>query len=514
VPTLHVVVPALNEAANIRRVLDDLRAAGARHAERFALSLVLIDDGSSDGTGELACELAGNLDLTLVHHDTPRGPGRAFASGFRHLAPLVADDDYVLTLEADNTSRLELVDAMFRRIDEGYDAVFASPYMYGGGILQTSPLRVVLSHLANTFVKEFLGIRGLLTVSSFFRLYRGEAVRRLQSHFGPEIVERSGFECMVEMALKLVYLRMRIAELPMVLDTSRRIGKSKMGLTATGLGYLALFRRKAAWQEMASLAAPVSPEGEPLPRGDTIEVGAPVAHSHYDHYSAEMVRRLNGVFGLVDARANERIAAHVIGHDVLDLGCGFGSLVDHLRRRGLAAVGIDILDSQITAGRERFPEADLRLVEIGPLPFADSSFDTVVLKESLHHLAAEGDIDDAMSELARICRRRVVVFEPNASVPLKLGRTLIGHVDPICPAPMARGFLEHAGFTVQSVTHSDALAFPLSGGYVSRPLLPRRAAALALRLDDALVRRLGQRVAWRYLMVADKSEALERRPSQ
>jgi dolichol-phosphate mannosyltransferase len=252
VPTLHVVIPALNEAGNIGRVLEDLRAAGGRYADRFTLRLLLIDDGSSDGTGDLAVELADDLDLTVLRHDRPRGPGRAFASGFRHLAPLLEEDDFVLTLEADNTSRLEIMDAMLHRIDEGYGAVLASPYMYGGGILQTTPLRIGLSHLANTFVKEFLGIHGLLTVSSFYRLYRGEAVRLLQGYFGPEILERSGFECMVEMVMKMTYLRMPLSEVPMVLDTSRRVGKSKMRLTQTSVGYFALFRRKSVWRKVIS----------------------------------------------------------------------------------------------------------------------------------------------------------------------------------------------------------------------------------------------------------------------
>jgi glycosyltransferase involved in cell wall biosynthesis len=252
VPTLHVVMPALDEAPNVGRVVEDLRAAHERLGAELALRLVLVDDGSSDGTSESARAAAGDLDVTVLRHETPQGPGRAFATGFGSLAPLVLDDDYVLTLEADNTSRLELVDQMLRRSREGYDAVFASPYAYGGGIVQTNTLRTGLSHLANTFAKEFLGIHGLLTVSSFFRLYQGVAFRRLQHEFGPAIVERAGFESMVELVLKMVYLGMSISEVPMVLDSGRRVGKSKMRIMRTGVGYIALFRHKRAWRTIAS----------------------------------------------------------------------------------------------------------------------------------------------------------------------------------------------------------------------------------------------------------------------
>jgi dolichol-phosphate mannosyltransferase len=167
------------------------------------------------------------------------------------LSEIVADDDYVLTIEADNTSRIDLFDVMKRRSDEGYDVVLASPYAYGGSIVHTTPVRVAVSHIANAFVKEFLGIHGLLTVSSFFRLYRGSAIRSLQRHYGPGILECAGFECMVELVLKMVYLRMSISEVPMILDSSRRVGPSKMRVGRTAAGYMGLFVRKQAWRRAA-----------------------------------------------------------------------------------------------------------------------------------------------------------------------------------------------------------------------------------------------------------------------
>ena len=229
-----------------------------------------------------------------------------------------------------------------------------------------------------------------------------------------------------------------------------------------------------------------------------------MTHAHYDHYTPQMIDRLDGVFGIVDARVNCRIAQYVVGPRVLDFGCGFGSLVDHLRGAGDEAVGIDILDHQVEAGLRRFPLADLRLVTEGPLDFPDQSFDTVILKESLHHLAAEGDIVAATREIARVCRGRVVVYEPNPSIPLRLGRTIIGHVDPICPPADARQILERAGFAVREIHYSDALAFPLSGGYVSRPLMPRAAVPAVFAVDEVVVRLLGRFAAWRYLIVAEK----------
>jgi glycosyltransferase involved in cell wall biosynthesis len=246
--SLYIVIPVLNEAPNLPRLFDGLHAV-ARQTAGFEVFVVLVDDGSTDETPQLAEQLASGLDLTVLTHDTNRGPGNAFGTAFAHLASRVRADDLVVTMEGDNTSRIELIAAMLRRSDEGYDAVFASPYMYGGGILHTRPSRVILSHVANAFVKEFLGVHGLLTVSSFFRVYRGASLRRLQECYGERIIERDGFESMIEVVMKMMYLRLSISELPMVLDTTLREGRSKLNTTRTTLGYLALFRHKRIWRQ-------------------------------------------------------------------------------------------------------------------------------------------------------------------------------------------------------------------------------------------------------------------------
>jgi dolichol-phosphate mannosyltransferase len=249
--SLYVVVPVLNEARNMSRFFDDLRNTKHEIAN-IDVRVVLVDDGSSDGTAEIARTCARGLDLTVLSHPVNSGPGFAFGTAFAHLAELVRPGDFVLTMEGDNTSRCDLIKAMLHRVQEGHDAVFASPYMYGGGILNTRPLRVLLSHVANTVVKELLGVHGLLTVSSFFRLYRASSLRRLQACYGNRVIERRGFESMVELVMKMMYLRMSISELPMVLDTTRREGQSKLSIRRTSRGYLALLFYKREWQERAA----------------------------------------------------------------------------------------------------------------------------------------------------------------------------------------------------------------------------------------------------------------------
>jgi dolichol-phosphate mannosyltransferase len=251
---LFILIPVLNEAGNIPRLVDGLRSLSTKLYNRFDVCILLVDDGSQDHTAQVAKQSAAEsrIQLNVLRHETNQGPGQAFATGFTHLSSLVEERDLVLTMEGDNTSRVELVEQMLVRLAEGFEVVFASPYTYGGQIINTSAYRIFLSSIANLFIKEMLGIHGILTVSSFFRLYRVPALKKLQSAYGPGIVERSGFECMVEMTMKMVNLQISISEVPMVLDTQARVGKSRMKIAKTIRGYLILWFLKRKWLELAA----------------------------------------------------------------------------------------------------------------------------------------------------------------------------------------------------------------------------------------------------------------------
>ena len=245
---LYIIVPVFNEAKNLEELFRAFRSLSKEFSADLNVKFILVDDGSNDGTGKIADQMTKDLNLTLLTHSVNSGPGKAFATAFGHIASILHDDDWVVTMEGDNTSRLELMRQMYTRTKEGYDVVLASPYMFGGGVTNTSSLRVVLSHVANAFVKEFLGIHGIHTMSSFFRLYRGIVVRRLQTQYGPCILERAGFESMIELLLKMINLQTKISEVPMLLDTAHNKGKSKMKILHTMLGYMMLWIVKRKWK--------------------------------------------------------------------------------------------------------------------------------------------------------------------------------------------------------------------------------------------------------------------------
>jgi dolichol-phosphate mannosyltransferase len=86
-------------------------------------------------------------------------------------------------------------------------------------------------------------------MSSFFRLYTGSLLAQLQAEFGPGILECAGFECMVELLMKAVLLRAPISEVEMLLDSSQRVGQSKMKILRTIRGYMGLVRRRRKWSQ-------------------------------------------------------------------------------------------------------------------------------------------------------------------------------------------------------------------------------------------------------------------------
>ena len=245
---IYFIIPVFNEAENIATLFGSLKQLVLELEPEHNLHFILVNDGSSDGTREALTQQAGSLNLTVINHEVNKGPGRAFGTAFHHISTFIQGSDWVVTMEGDNTSRHELLQQMLTRTKEGYDVVLASPYLYGGGITNTSSFRVFLSHMANTFLREFLGIHGIATMSSFFRLYRGSVIQKLQAQYGTQIIERRGFESMIEQLLKMIYLEVKISEVAMLLDTSRRAGKSKMKILRTIRGYFSLWTEKNKWR--------------------------------------------------------------------------------------------------------------------------------------------------------------------------------------------------------------------------------------------------------------------------
>jgi len=233
---IRFVIPAYDEAENIPDLLADL----APRARELGARVIVVDDGSTDGTEQAIQEHRQDLHLAVVRHRQNRGLGTALNSGLRAALGEAADGDAIVTLEADNTSNLDDLPKMLERFDEGYDLVLASVYAPGGEIIGVEQWRLAASKAVSSTFRLLGGLREIHTLSSLYRVYRAGTLRRAAETYGYLLVREPGFAANVELLLKLYNAGARVAEVPTVNDWRKRRGVSKMSLRPTVLAYLRL----------------------------------------------------------------------------------------------------------------------------------------------------------------------------------------------------------------------------------------------------------------------------------
>lgn len=233
-----VVVPAFEEEANVPRLLRDL---ASRPALWSGGRVILVDDGSADATVATAHAHRGPLPLEVLELGRNQGPGRAFDAGFRRALALAGPDDVVLTMEADTTSDLDAAEGMIAAASAGAGVVLASHHD-GGALANVTAHRRLLSRAASSAIRRSAGLDAR-TVSSFFRAYRADALRAGYAAHGDGLIREPGFACKAELLIKLSRLGVGVAEVPVVLDWSRREGASKLRVLPTVAGYARLMGR-------------------------------------------------------------------------------------------------------------------------------------------------------------------------------------------------------------------------------------------------------------------------------
>ena len=235
---IYFLIPTFNEGDVTKLVLGI--KSDTKELNNYQIDVRLIDDGSSIST-TCNVESTPNFSVRVDKLAVNLGPGGAFANGFRTLPSNLSDQDIVILLEGDGTSDLKLIPKMINRLNEmpdGYDLVLASPYTFGGNLKSISLFRRILSSIANESSRLILDLRGLWTLSSFFRVARGSSINKLQRMYGEEIILSNGFECMVEFLVKCKSLDFTISEVASTVDQNNRAGRSRMKIFKTIFGYL------------------------------------------------------------------------------------------------------------------------------------------------------------------------------------------------------------------------------------------------------------------------------------
>lgn len=210
-----VVVPTYDEASNVGPLVEQLLALPE------GLSVVLVDDASPDGTGEVADALAARHPgrVWVIHRGAKKGLGTAYLEGMGRALSLGATD--VLTMDADFSHDPSHVPALLLAAAEA-DVVIGSRYVAGGGVLGSPPVRRFLSRGANLLAHAALGL-ATRDATAGFRLHRREPLEALP--LGR--VLSSGYSFPLEMTFLAERAGFRVTEVP-ILFRDRRHGRSKI----------------------------------------------------------------------------------------------------------------------------------------------------------------------------------------------------------------------------------------------------------------------------------------------
>jgi dolichol-phosphate mannosyltransferase len=217
-PATWVVIPTYNEAENleplVRAILPALASAAGAHR------VLIVDDSSPDGTGELADRLAVELDSVEVLHRTVKdGLGRAYAAGFERA--LAGGAELVIQMDADFSHDPAHLPALIAAAGDA-DLVIGSRYVSGGGVTEWGALRRLLSRGGSWYARTVLGVP-VRDLTGGFKCFRRELLETLSlSGF-----QTAGFGFQVEVTYRAARAGARVREVP-ILFRNRRVGTSKM----------------------------------------------------------------------------------------------------------------------------------------------------------------------------------------------------------------------------------------------------------------------------------------------
>jgi dolichol-phosphate mannosyltransferase len=212
-----IVIPTYNEADNLVQMAAELMTLGLD-----GLEILIIDDNSPDGTGQIADELAAQYPnkLHVIHRPGKMGLGTAYITGFRYALEIRAD--HIIQMDADFSHSPSYLPLFLDRMDE-CDVVIGSRYAPGGGVDERwSPWRRFLSWGGNFYARVITGLRVHDTTGGF-KCFRRQALLALDL----ERIRSEGYAFQIEMAYACQRKGLRLCEIPIYFE-DRSMGRSKM----------------------------------------------------------------------------------------------------------------------------------------------------------------------------------------------------------------------------------------------------------------------------------------------
>jgi len=221
---LSVVIPARDEeaciASTVEHLFIELRIHGVPH------EIVVVDDGSTDGTWQTLSALTGRVPtLRPVQNTGLHGFGRAITCGFEHM-----NGDAVVVMMADESDDCRDVVRYWQLLTAGWDAVFGSRFIRGGGVIDYPWLKLRVNRLANFTIRVLFGIR-LNDTTNAFKAYRRSVIEGCRPWLAPH------FNLTVELPLKTIVRGYTWTVIP-ITWRNRRTGQAKLRIKEMGSRYL------------------------------------------------------------------------------------------------------------------------------------------------------------------------------------------------------------------------------------------------------------------------------------
>src|SRR5512139_198752 len=210
-----VIVPTYNERENIDILLEDLLSLPVN------LNVIDVDDNSPDGTGEVADAWAARYPdrVQVVHRAGKLGLGTAYIAGFQRA--FESGFDRIMTMDADFSHHPRYIPAMLD-LSRERDLVIGSRYVPGGGTLNCTWKRRMLSQMANGIAKTMLGLQAK-DCTAGFRCYRREVLQAIDL----DNIRSNGYSFLIEMIFYVQRRDFSVGEVPIIFEDRRR-GTSKI----------------------------------------------------------------------------------------------------------------------------------------------------------------------------------------------------------------------------------------------------------------------------------------------
>jgi dolichol-phosphate mannosyltransferase len=212
---VHAVVclPTYNERENLEPML--------RALEPHDVRVLVIDDNSPDGTGELADQLAGQLGfVSVLHRERKEGLGPAYLAGFRHA--LADGAELVLEVDCDFSHDPADVPRLIAAVRDGADVALGSRYVPGGEVANWGALRRLVSAGGSWYARTLLGV-GVRDLTGGFKCFRREVLERIDLG----AVHSKGYAFQIEMTYRAIKKGFKVVEVP-IRFVDRTEGSSKM----------------------------------------------------------------------------------------------------------------------------------------------------------------------------------------------------------------------------------------------------------------------------------------------